>query len=112
MVRVGGFINVNGTNLASTVSASTVPAPTVLGGSCVLFNDVPLPLLKAAGGQIQAQIPANVNSGTNVVQVRSLANGTQSDPVVVTVLPATGTPALSDDPASTPPTRQNRISHN
>jgi uncharacterized protein (TIGR03437 family) len=66
----------------------TLPAPTVLGGSCVTFNDVSLPLLQTSSGQIQAQIPANVVTGSNVVVVRSLANGTYSNPVVVTVSPA------------------------
>ena len=112
-IRVGGFITVNGSNLASAVTASTVPAPTVLGGSCVLFNDIALPLIRTAAGSIQAQIPATVNSGTNVVQVRSLANGTQSDPVVVTVLAPTGsgTPGgTRDDPAPTPgPTPQRHV---
>ena len=113
VIRVGGFITVNGTNLASAVSASTVPAPTVLGGSCVLFNDIALPLIRTAAGSIQAQIPAAVSSGTNVVQVRSLATGTQSDPVVVTVLAPTGsgTPGgTSDDPTPTPgPTPQRHV---
>ena len=112
-IRVGGFITVNGSNLAGAVTASTVPAPTVLGGSCVLFNDIALPLIRTAAGSIQAQIPATVNSGTNVVQVRSLANGTQSDPVVVTVLAPTGsgTPGgTRDDPAPTPgPTPQRHV---
>ena len=91
-LRVGGFINVNGTNLASTATASILPTPTVLGGSCVTFNDVALPLLKTAAGQIVAQIPSTVNSGTNVVQVRSIGTGQQSSPVVVTVQPPAGAP--------------------
>jgi YVTN family beta-propeller protein len=98
-IRVGGFINVNGTNLASTATASILPTPTVLGGSCVTFNDVALPLLKTAAGQIVAQIPAVVNTGTNVVQVRSIGTGQQSSPVVVNVLAPVGgqptTPGVS-----------------
>lgn len=90
-LRVGGF-NVNGTNLATAATASTLPTPTVLGGSCVTFNDVALPLLKTSTGQILAQIPTTVNTGTNVVQVRSLGTAQQSTPVVVSVqLPAGGT---------------------
>ncbi len=86
-LRAGGFLTVNGSNLASTSTASTLPAPTVLGGSCVTFNDVALPLLQTASGQISAQIPASVSTGSNVVQVKSLATGQVSAPVVVTVLP-------------------------
>ena len=90
-LNVGGFINVSGTNLASSAKASTLTPPTVLGGSCVTFNSVPVPLLQTAAGQIVAQIPTTVNPGSNVVQVRSLATGLESAPVVVTVSAATGT---------------------
>ncbi len=101
-LKVGGFVTINGTNLAGTVTATTTPAPTVLGGSCVLFNDVALPLIKTAAGTIQAQIPATVNSGTNVVQVRSLSTGTYSSPVIVTVLPPTGSGTAGGTPDQTP----------
>lgn len=86
-LRPGSFVNVSGAALADTATADVLPAPTVLGGSCVTFNDVSLPLFKTSGGQIQAQIPANVVVGDNVVVVRSLATGQASDPVVVKVLP-------------------------
>jgi hypothetical protein len=84
-IRPGGFITINGTNLASAATADTLPPPTVLGGSCVTFNDVPLPLLQTSGNQISAQLPSNTLTGSNVVQVRSLANAQSSDPIVVTV---------------------------
>jgi YVTN family beta-propeller protein len=90
-LRIGGVININGSNLASASTASQLPPPTVLGGSCVTFNDVPLPLLSASPGQIQAQIPPTVTTGTNVVQVRSLGTGQQSASVTVTVQAASGT---------------------
>ena len=57
----------------------------VLGGSCVVFNDVALPLSQMSGGQMPAQIPDTVRPGLNVVQKRSLATAQRSDPVVVTV---------------------------
>jgi hypothetical protein len=81
----GSFVTVSGSGLASTATPTSLPAPIVLGGSCVTFNDVSLPLLQTSSGQILAQIPANVVTGSNVVVVRSLANGTYSNPVVVTV---------------------------
>jgi YVTN family beta-propeller protein len=87
-IRPGSFININGSNLASASAAQTVPTPTVLGGSCVTFNNVPLPLLKTSGNQIVAQIPSNVVSGTNVVVVHSLDTAQASTPVMVTVQPA------------------------
>ncbi len=85
--KPGSFVTINGSSLASSGTAQTLPAPTLLGGSCVTFNDVTLPLLQTSDGQIQAQIPANVVTGSNVVVVRSLVNGTYSNPVVVTVTP-------------------------
>jgi len=84
-LSVGSVINISGTNLASTATAATVPPPTVLGGSCVTFNDVALPLISASPGQIQAQIPTTVTTGSNEVQVRSLGTGLQSTSVLVTV---------------------------
>ena len=89
VLRPGSFVTINGAGLADTATANVLPAPTVLGGSCVTFNDVTLPLFQTSSGQIQAQIPANVVMGSNVVVVRSLATGQASNSVVVTVTPAT-----------------------
>ncbi|MBL8175210.1 MAG: hypothetical protein JNK48_11100 [Bryobacterales bacterium] len=84
--KPGSFITVTGQNLAQAGVADTLPPPTVLGGSCVVFNDVALPLLQTSTNQISAQIPEEiVRPGLNVVQVRSLATAQTSDPVVVTV---------------------------
>jgi YVTN family beta-propeller protein len=84
--RVGSFLAINGTGLAAAATADTVPLPTVLGGSCVTFNDIPLPIISATPTQIVAQIPPEVRPGLNIVQVRSLLNAQQSDTVTVTVL--------------------------
>ena len=84
-IQPGTFININGSGMASTAAASTVPAPTVLGGSCVTFNNVPLPLLKSSANQIVAQVPTNIVSGMNVVVVHSLDNAQSSAPVMVPV---------------------------
>ncbi|MGO9261952.1 MAG: hypothetical protein ACLQU1_37460 [Bryobacteraceae bacterium] len=81
----GSFITINGTNLAASATASTLPPPTVLGGSCVTFGDVSIPLLQTSSGQIQAQIPTTLQGGTQVVEVRSLATAQDSAPVLVTV---------------------------
>ncbi len=84
--KPGSFITVTGQNLAQAGIADTLPPPTVLGGSCVVFNDVALPLLQSSPNQISAQIPEDlVRPGLNVVQVRSLSMAQSSDPVVVTV---------------------------
>jgi DNA-binding beta-propeller fold protein YncE len=83
--KPGSFITITGTNLASTATADTIPPPTVLGGSCVTFGDIAVPLLVTSNGQIQAQVPDNLPPGTHVVEVRSLATAQDSDPVTVTV---------------------------
>ncbi len=85
-IRAGSFVTINGTSLASPAAADTVPLPSVLGGSCVTFNDIPLPIISASPTQIVAQIPTDVRPGLNVVQVRSLMNAQQSTPLTVTVL--------------------------
>ncbi|HTS62026.1 MAG TPA: hypothetical protein VMH28_08365 [Candidatus Acidoferrales bacterium] len=81
----GSFITITGTNLAGAATADTIPPPTVLGGSCVTFGDIAVPLLVTSSGQIQAQIPDTLAPGTQVVEVRSLATAQDSDPVTVTV---------------------------
>jgi uncharacterized protein (TIGR03437 family) len=86
-IRPGSFITISGANLATPAVADIVPPPTVLGGSCVTFGDVAVPLLTTASGEIQAQVPTNLSSGLQVVSVRSLATAQRSDPVLVTIRP-------------------------
>ena len=71
--------------VSQTLPPTTLPAPTVLGGSCVVMNELPLPLIQTSSGQISAQIPENLPPGPAVVQVRSILRAEQSDPVVVTI---------------------------
>jgi hypothetical protein len=84
-ITPGSFVTITGKNLASTATASTLPPPTVLGGSCVTFGDIALPLLSTSSGQIQAQVPVNMLPGTQVVEVRSLATAQDSAPLLITV---------------------------
>jgi DNA-binding beta-propeller fold protein YncE len=86
----GAFIEINGTNLASMATATTLPAPTVLGGSCVLVDDVAIPLLSTSPTQIMAQLPSTIRAGSNVLEVRSLTNAQRSAPVVVSIQNAAG----------------------
>lgn len=81
----GSFVTFSGSNLALSATADQLPVPTVLGGSCVVIDNVALPLLQTSSGQISAQIPGSVNPGPAVVQVRSLATAQQSDPLVITI---------------------------
>ncbi len=86
--KPGSFITISGTNLADSATADSIPPPTVLGGSCVTFGDIAVPLLVTSSGQIQAQIPDTLTAGTQVVEVRSLSTAQDSDPVVITVKPS------------------------
>ena len=81
----GAFITVNGTNLASPATALTLPPPTQLGGSCVVVDGVALPLISTAPGQISAQLPADIQPGFSILQVRSLANAQRSAPVKIMI---------------------------
>lgn len=81
----GAFVTVQGSNLAAPATADQVPPPSVLGGSCVTFSDVPLRLLQTSPEQIVGQLPEDIRPGQYVVQVRSLATAQSSDPVIVTV---------------------------
>jgi hypothetical protein len=83
--RPGSFVAINGIHLASQGVADQTPVPTILGGSCVTFSNVQLPLLQTSGTQIVAQVPDDLAPGTYVAQVRSLATGQRSDAVLVTV---------------------------
>jgi DNA-binding beta-propeller fold protein YncE len=83
--KPGSFVTINGSNLASPGTANALPAPTVLGGSCVVMNNVAIPLLQTASGQIAAQIPSNMRPGEVVMEVRSLATAQNSAPVVVAI---------------------------
>jgi DNA-binding beta-propeller fold protein YncE len=86
-IRPGSFITISGSNLASAAVADSVPPPTVLGGSCVTFGDVSVPLLQTSSGQIQAQVPDTMKTGTQIVEIRSIGTAQASDPVTVTIRP-------------------------
>jgi hypothetical protein len=84
-IKPGSFVTISGRNLAGTGTADQIPLPSVMGGSCVVLNDVPLPLLSVSPTQINAQVPDELRPGLYVFQVRSLSLAQQSDPIVVTV---------------------------
>ena len=57
----GALISIFGQGLAATTTAaSAIPLPTVLGGAAVSLNGNPLSLIYASPGQINAQLPLNV----------------------------------------------------
>ena len=84
-LNAGAFITINGTNLGAPSTADPKTTPTVMGGSCVTINDLPLELISVSSTQISARIPDTVIPGTAILQVKSLAVAEQSDPVVISI---------------------------
>ncbi|MBI4891383.1 MAG: hypothetical protein HY821_12220, partial [Acidobacteria bacterium] len=84
-IKPGSFVTITGQNLAGSGIADQIPLPTVMGGSCVVLNDVPLNLISVSPTEIQAQVPDDLLPGLYVFQVRSLALAQQSDSLVLTL---------------------------
>ena len=77
-IAPGSLISIFGRNLGETARASSLPLPEILGGSCVTFNDVTLPLLSTSPTQINAQLPPDALPGANAVMVHSVVTGLES----------------------------------
>jgi len=84
-ISPGALVTIFGRSLAERATAGELPLPEVLGGSCVTFNDVALPLLSASPTQINAQLPPDFLPGAAAVAVRSVTTGLQSEPMLVNV---------------------------
>ncbi len=78
------LVAIAGKNLASTATASA-PLPSILGGTCVTLNNVPIPLMATSATQINAQIPVTLAAGNYPLVVRSIANQEASGSGTVTV---------------------------
>ncbi|MBK5291823.1 MAG: IPT/TIG domain-containing protein [Acidobacteriia bacterium] len=80
-VSPGAFITLFGSNLAaSTVTASSLPFPTVLAGVQVLVNNRPAPVYLVAAGQISFLIP-NATETTGNATIVVVGNGTRSNEI-------------------------------
>ncbi|MCL4796870.1 MAG: hypothetical protein KJZ84_20060 [Bryobacteraceae bacterium] len=68
----GGIVTLLGSGFSgSTLSASTIPLPTLLGETSVTFNGIPAPLFFVSDTRIQAQAPFELSADSDVsVQVR------------------------------------------
>ncbi len=76
----GNIVQIYGTALASsTVSPTSIPLPTVLGGTSVIIGGVPAPLFFVSSGQVNAQIPFELTPGQQY-QVIVTANGALTTP--------------------------------
>ena len=95
-VATGSLIGIFGSNLASQAASSTTPLPTVLGGTCVTLNNVAIPLLATAAGQINAQIPTTLAAGKYPLVVHSITNQAASA-TSLTVTVAKYAPAVFTD---------------
>ena len=82
----GSRVSIFGSNLAASIAvASTVPVSTLLNNVSVTFNNVPAPLFFVSGGQINAQVPWEVNPSSGSATVVVNANGIPSAPKTVQV---------------------------
>jgi uncharacterized protein (TIGR03437 family) len=88
----GQLVAIFGTNLGPSDPASlqVTPSGTVatgLGGTEVLFDGIPSPIVFTSAGQVNAVVPFGVSSDTTQVQVQY--QGQISDPLPMPVSPAT-----------------------
>jgi uncharacterized protein (TIGR03437 family) len=103
-IAPGAIVSISGTNFAaSSLSASSVPLPTVLGDTGVSFNGAAVPLFFVSNGEILAQAPFNLPAGVAVsIQVRQgsnlsavrTANVAAVSPGIFTVDPASSAGAI------------------
>jgi uncharacterized protein (TIGR03437 family) len=83
----GALISIFGTSLsAATTTAPSLPLQTTLGGSSVIIDGVPAPLLYVSPLQINAQVPYELAGGVLTLTVRNAAG--DSTPIVFVVQPA------------------------
>jgi uncharacterized protein (TIGR03437 family) len=80
-----GLISIFGKNLAAAATAAGTPLPDILGGTCVTFNNAPIPLIASSAGQINAQVPTTLAAGNYPVVIRSIANNVASSSATVAV---------------------------
>jgi hypothetical protein len=94
----GALISIYGSNLASGhLAAASIPLDTKLGGTAVSINGIAAPLLFVSPGQINLQVPYEVQPGPAKVVIQS--NGLQSAAVNFTVA-ATGPGVFTVQPTN------------
>jgi uncharacterized protein (TIGR03437 family) len=88
IVSPGSYVAIYGTRLAGngSPSATSLPLPTTLNGTQVTLGGLPMPLLYASAGQLNALVPQGLapNAEYPLAVVRG---STQSVPVPLTVTP-------------------------
>ena len=87
MVSPGSLFSIFGTGLSpQPANAGTVPLPNSLGGTQVLVNGTPAPLLYVGASQVNAQMPIDVLPGQAVTF--TVTNGSAPSNSVTLTLPA------------------------
>lgn len=67
-IAPGGLIALMGSQLSSTTQTSASSTwPTILGDSCLMVNGGPIPMNYVSSGQINAQLPFNVEGAATLV---------------------------------------------
>jgi uncharacterized protein (TIGR03437 family) len=85
-VAPGGLISVYGQQMAPVnLATKELPLPTALAESCLTVNGVPLPMLFVSGGQINGQLPFNIDGNA---QMTLRTPGGISDNFNFSILPA------------------------
>jgi uncharacterized protein (TIGR03437 family) len=83
----GSLVAIFGTELAGgPQSATTVPLPTNLNGTSVLFNGVPMPLFYVSGTQVNAQVPFDAPVGQAGIAIRRGSSTSAVRPVTIAAL--------------------------
>ncbi len=78
----GGILSIFGRNLAQTGAAERLPLPTELGGLKITAAGRDLPLFFVSPGQVNAQLPTELTSGTKVAVVATVKTGGSGNPVL------------------------------
>jgi uncharacterized protein (TIGR03437 family) len=85
-VAPGGLISVFGSQMAPVnLATKEIPLPTALADSCLTVNGVPVPVLFVSSGQINGQLPFNVDGNA---QMTLRTPGGISDNFNFSILPA------------------------
>src|SRR5262249_3871766 len=85
-VAPGGLISVYGSQMAPVnLATKELPLPTALADSCITVNGVPVPVLFVSSGQINGQLPFNVDGNA---QMTLRTPGGISDNFNFSILPA------------------------
>ena len=64
----GALVSILGANLSPVnIATQEMPLPTALGESCLLVNGMPVPVLYVSAGQINAQMPYNLEGSSTML---------------------------------------------